>query len=279
MSVWQFSRNVPMCCFRFSPGARTHPTLKVYSHQMTPSQTLHWRAKWVYNPFCPPQCLSKRSKVPPVNAMLTVTELFGVNRPLRMLVFVWINGQVADPKPGWMVVGKLCDCYWRPSTSTFNPPLPFLRSAIYIWKSLIKHWCKRTAWIVVLSNAVRVCSHKAKESTWIVSVWSLTSQTGVSKPQAGLMKGVNISIKLLCVQKCQHCHICVWQKNPLIPTHTWNASIVNNSGNVLCVYTHAPTMCNNQSVALWSTFFNRENLQLPLDWPSLIYCLIGSDNL
>ena len=39
--------------------------------------------KLVYNPFSLSQCPSKRSKVPPVNVTVTVTEWFGVNRRHR----------------------------------------------------------------------------------------------------------------------------------------------------------------------------------------------------
>ena len=37
--------------------------------------------KWVCNPFFSSHCLSNRSKVPPVNVAVTVTESFDVNRP------------------------------------------------------------------------------------------------------------------------------------------------------------------------------------------------------
>ena len=55
---------------------------KVCSQQATPSQTLRSRAEWVCKPFCPSQCPSKRSKVPPVKVAATVMESLNVNRPL-----------------------------------------------------------------------------------------------------------------------------------------------------------------------------------------------------
>ena len=47
--------------------------LKVCSHWAISLRTLlSWRAKWICNPFCPSQCPSKRSKVPPVNVSWVV---------------------------------------------------------------------------------------------------------------------------------------------------------------------------------------------------------------
>ena len=60
----------------------TFVAFEACSHRTTPSQTLTWRVKWVCNPFSLSHCPSKRSKVSPVNVTVTVTESFGVNRPL-----------------------------------------------------------------------------------------------------------------------------------------------------------------------------------------------------
>ena len=39
---------------------------------------------WVCIPFCPLHCPSKRSMVPRVNVLVTLTKSFGVNRPLKV---------------------------------------------------------------------------------------------------------------------------------------------------------------------------------------------------
>ena len=70
--------------------------LKICSHQVTLSETLHWRVKWVCNPFCSSHWSLEISMVPPVNVTVTVTgvvrcELAFKNRFTYNQVYVYLG--------------------------------------------------------------------------------------------------------------------------------------------------------------------------------------------